>query len=160
MAVTAIRNIALEFEIDFNGQPLAFECQVIDVELKLPGIGPGASTETACPGGIVSEVGTASNGSITGNIFVDPTDTGITWALATLYQAGDEFHYSLTYYADQDQTISITFEGQAKVNSFTLPFNKPGMARQPLDLALITATMRRPAALVGNTDVEPTSVED
>jgi len=146
MPTNVTPNIALEFEITYNGTPLAFECQVIDAELSLPGTAPGETTEVACPDGKVSEPGTAANGAITGNIFVDPTDTGITWALAELYQAGAEFAYTITYYPDAGATHAITFTGNAKVNSFRLPFAKPGNAKQPLDLVLITASIARPAA--------------
>ena len=146
MPTNVTRNIALEVEITYNAQPLTFECQVIDAELKLPGSQPGESVEVACPDGRVSEQGTTTNGALTGTIYVDPTDTGITWALATLYQGGTEFAYSITYYSDLANTSSIKFSGNAKVNTFTLPFSKPGNAQQPLDLALITAVMARPAA--------------
>lgn len=147
MPVSTIANISLEFEITFEGAPITFECQVITADLSLPGPAQsGSATETACPDGKVSEPGQAQNGSITGEIFVDSTDAGITWALATLFQADTEFPYSITYWANEPSTVAITFSGNAKVNSFTLPFSKPGYAKQPLDLALVTAVMARPVA--------------
>lgn len=148
MPVNVTKNVALEVQIEFNGQPLHFECQVSEAELTLPGSQPGESVETACPDGVVSEPGSTTNGGLTGNVYVDPTDTGITWALATLYQAGTEFPYRIVYYSDLAETHAIEFVGNAKVNTFTLPFSKPGNAQQPLDLALITASMGRPAPAV------------
>ncbi len=143
MTVT-VRNVALKFTIEFDGAPIEYQCQVIDATLTLPGITPGETVEVACPDGKVSEPGATSDGGLAGNVFVDPTATGITWALATLYQGGTEFLYSITYYADQANTHAIKFDGRARVNTFTLPFSKPGNARQPLDLKLITAVMGRP----------------
>jgi len=144
--MTAIQNIHLHIEIEFAGAPLVFSCQVIDAQLTLPGTPPGDVVQTACPDGVVSEPGTRTNGAMTGTVFVDPTATGITWALATTFQAGTEYEYRIVYYADLDETFAIEFTGRAKTNSFTLPFAKPGNARQPLDLALITADMARPVA--------------
>lgn len=146
MPTNTTANVALTVEITFNAQPLAFECQVIDAELTLPGVGAGSGTEVACPGGIVLEPGATEPGSLTGNVFADSRDTGITWALAQLKKTGVEFPYSIVYYADQDNTIAVKFSGTAKVNSFRLPFSKPGMAKHPLDLALASADMARPTA--------------
>lgn len=146
MPTNTIQSIALEFEITYNAQPLSFECQVIDCELTLPGVATGTATEVACPGGIVLEPGAAEAGSLTGNVFADTRDTGITWALAQLKKTGVEFPYSITYYADQANTIAVKFSGTAKVNSFRLPFSKPGYAKHPLDLSLATADMARPVA--------------
>ena len=147
MATNTIQSIALEFEITFNSQPLTFECQVIDCELSLPGVQPGNATEVACPGGIVLEPGATEAGSLTGNVFADTRDTGITWALAQLKKTGEEFPYSIIYYADQAATVAVKFSGTAKVNSFRLPFTKPGYAKHPLDLSLATADMARPVAV-------------
>lgn len=146
MPTNTIPNVSLKFEITYESQPLSFECQVVDVELTLPGVGTGSATETACPGGMVLEPGAPEAGSLTGNVFADTRDTGITWALAQLKKTGAEFPYSITYYADQDATVAVRFSGNAKVNSFKLPFSKPGYAKHPLDLALSTADMARPTA--------------
>jgi hypothetical protein len=147
VATTTVKNVHLAFEITYEGAPVVLDCQVIDAELTLPGTQPGETVEVACPDGKVSEPGTSVDGAITGNAFADPTDTGITWALAALYQAGDEFAYSITYWADQAETIAMKFSGSAKVNTFKLPFSKPGSARQPIDLKLITAVIARPAVI-------------
>lgn len=147
MPVNTIQNVALQFSITQDATPLEFACQVIDATLTLPGPGSGTRIETACPEGAVVEAGTATNGSITGNVFVDTRDTGITWALATLYPTGAEFPYSLSFYVDLGNTIAIKFTGNAIVNTFNLPFSKPGKAKQPIDLGLITAVMARPTAV-------------
>lgn len=140
MATTTIQNIELSLKFD----DVEYQCQVIDVELAMPGASPGNSTHVACPGGIVSEPGQPANGSLTGNVFSDPSDTGITWILATAYKTGAELAYSATYWPNEGATKAIEFSGRAKVNTFKLPFSKPGNAKHTIDLALITADMARP----------------
>lgn len=144
MAVISIPNIALLVSVTYLSTPLEFACQVIDAELTLPGASAGTRIETACPDGAVVEAGSASNGQLTGNVFADPSDTGITWALATLYQARGEFPYSITWWADLDETQAMKFDGDAVVNSFKLGWAKPGKGKHPLDLGLVTAVMSRP----------------
>jgi hypothetical protein len=141
MTSNVIQNIELSLELD----DAEYQCQVIDVTLTLPGSGVGESVEVACPDGVVSEPGARTNGSLTGNVFTDPTDTGITWILATAFQSGAEVEYTVVYWPNEGATKAIEFTGRARVNSFTLPFSKPGNARHALDLSLVTADMARPA---------------
>jgi hypothetical protein len=143
MPVNTLQNIALSLTLDGTEH----NCQVIDVTLDLPGVAPGEAVETACPDGKVSEPGSPSNGSLSGTVYADPSDTGLTWILGQAYKAGSEIAYTITYWADQDNTVAIIFSGQCKVASFSLPFSKPNLAKHPLDLTLITADMARPQAV-------------
>jgi hypothetical protein len=147
MPTTVIPNIALELTVTIDGAPVAFECQTIDASFALPGSQPGETTEVACPDGKVSEPGSTTNGSLTGTVFTDTTATGITWALMNAYQAGEEFDYSFTWFADQPATHAVLFTGRAKVNTFSMDWAKPGNAKHPLDLALITCAIARPTPL-------------
>lgn len=145
MPTTVISNIALELTVTIGGTPVSFECQAIDVTFALPGSQPGETTEVACPDGKVSEPGSSTNGALTGTVFTDTTDTGITWALMNAYTVGEEFTFSFTWFADQPSTTAVLFTGTAKVNTFSMEWAKPGNAKHPLDLALITTTITRPA---------------
>ena len=147
MSVNVTKNIALELTVTIDAAPVTFECQALDCSLSLPGSQPGESVETACPDGIVSEPGTTTNGALTGTVFTDTTATGISWALMNAYMAGDEFTYSFTWFSDQPNTTAVLFTGTGKVNSFQLDWTKPGNAKHPLDLALISATIGRPTVL-------------
>jgi hypothetical protein len=110
-------------------------------------VGTGTTVETACPDGRVVEPGAAEPGALTGNVYADSTDTGITWALAHLKQSGATFAYTATWWADQGATKAMEFSGEATVASFQLDFTKPGYGKHPVDLSLITATIARPAAV-------------
>lgn len=148
MPVTTIKNIALELTVTIDGAPVTFECQTIDAKLTLPGTTAGTNTETACPDGVVSEPGGTSNGSLTGTVFTDTTDTGISWALMQAYQAGETFPYVAVWFADQDATKAVQFTGEAVVNTFSLDWVKPGNAKHPLDIGLVSAAIGRPTPLV------------
>jgi hypothetical protein len=135
-------NQAITFDVDGT----ATECQTIDVSFSPSGVTPGATVEVACPGGKVSEPGSTEDGSITGNLFIDPTATGITWLLAEKFQTGEEFPVVLTFYSDLGPTHAMQWTCVCKVRSFTQPFEKPGYAKQPIDLAVISQTLARPQA--------------
>lgn len=144
MTTNTVKQVHLKVQITHDATPITLDCQVIDAELTLPGTQPGETTEVACPDGKVSEPGTSVDGGVTGNIYVDPSVGGVTEALIELYQAGIEFPYSMTFYANEDATKAMKFDGTAKVNTFKMPWKKPGNAKQPIDLKLITAVMSRP----------------
>lgn len=141
MPTNTIQNISLIIELD----GVSHSCQFINVQLSLPGRGQGQVTEVACPDGVVTEPGALQWGSATGELFVDMSDGGVSVALETAYLSGAEIAYSMTWYADQASTVARTYTGKAIVNSFTLDWSKPGLAKQPLDLALLTAVPSRPA---------------
>ena len=66
MTVNTQPNISLVLTLDGT----AVECQVITLDFQAPGVGASTVTQTACPDGLVSEPGTISSGSITGDLWV------------------------------------------------------------------------------------------
>lgn len=148
MAVKTQKNNVLTLKIDDGtgtGAPnlVDVSCQVQDLEFSMPGEGDGQKVQVACKDGVVLEPGEPVDGSLTGTIFVDSTDTGVTYLLAKAWEAGREVAYELDYWPDLGATVGLKFTGLAKVGSFTLPFSKPGYAKQPLDLVIKTATIAR-----------------
>jgi hypothetical protein len=145
MPVTTQRNVELTLTLDDkSGTTHSFECQIIDLAFSLPGVGEGSTVQTACPDGVVSEPGDPTNGSLTGTAFSDTGTDGITWLLAEAQVDDRTMKYDLTFFPDLGNTKAIHLTGDCKVNSFSFDFSKPGIARTPLDLSIITATMARP----------------
>jgi len=142
MPVNTQPNVSLVVSLD----GVDYACQVIDASFKPPGVGATTVTETACPSGVVAEPGAAAAGTLTGNVFADSLDAGITWVLAQAYENDQAFDYIFTIWSDLGPTIAMQFTGQARVNSFQLDFAKPGIGKHPLDLEIVTATLGRPAA--------------
>lgn len=142
MATTTIEQIALSLQLD----GVEYNCQVIDADLTMNGTGTGDTTEVACPEGKVNEVGSHEDGALTGTVYTDTSEAGITWALMQAKASGAEMTYSLTWFADQDATVAFTYSGTCKVGRFSIGWTKPGYSRHPLDLVLTSGTLGRPAA--------------
>jgi hypothetical protein len=142
MAVTTQPNVSLVVSLDGTD----YACQVIDASFKPPGVGAATITETACPDGIVAEPGAKAEGSLTGNVFADSSDAGITWALAQAYETDATLAYIVTFWPELGPTNGMQWTGEARVNSFQQDFAKPGIGKHPLDLAITTAVLARPAA--------------
>ena len=133
------QNVSLILDLDGT----TFECQVINAEFAMPGTGTGTTTETACPDGVVVEPGSLEDGSLTGEVFTDLLDTGLTWILASAKQADSVMNYTVVYHADQPATNNIQFSGLCKVATFALPFEKPGLSKHSLDLTISTCAISR-----------------
>jgi hypothetical protein len=126
-----------------------FECQFITTTWRRPGSAAGATVQTACPDGVVSEPGEAVNGALTGEAFTDTTADGLWDMLDEAFAAGTEFDYVYTVFPGVEGQ-EVTFTGRAKVNSYPeLTFSKPGLSRHQVDLAILTATKSRPAPAGG-----------
>lgn len=122
-----------------------YNCQVTSLDFSPPGYGAPSVVEVACPDGVVHEPGGREDGTLTGEVYTDLTDTGLTWILATARDTDSELTYTLILHDDQPTTNSIQYTGTARVSSFSMPFEKPGLSKHSLDLAILTATMSRPA---------------
>lgn len=139
MAPVSTQNISLVLDLDGT----EYQCQVINAEFTLPGVGAGDTTQTACPDGVIVEPGSNEDGSLTGEVFTDLLDTGLTWILANAKADDTEITYKVVYHADQPTTNNIQFDGLCKVSTFSLPFEKPGVSKHSLDLSIKTATISR-----------------
>jgi hypothetical protein len=142
MAVTAQHNN--ELVVQFDGK--TFQCQVIDLEFKRPGLGAGTTVYTACPDGVVNEPGAPTDGTLTGTAYTDTTDTGLWWLLDDAYEADAEISYELTFFPDLGATTAVKFTGRAKAVDSGLGFTKPSVSKHPVNLTIITATKSRPPA--------------
>lgn len=142
MPVNTQPNVALTLTLDGT----SVECQVIDATFTPPGVGASTVTETACPDGRVSEPGTIASGGLTGNVFADSQDGGVTWILLQAYDTNATIAYVVTWWADLGPTKAVQYTGDARVANFQLAWTKPAMGRHPIDLEIMTATVARPAA--------------
>jgi hypothetical protein len=140
MATNTTENIALSLTLD----GVEYQCQIIDATATLPGEATGDVTEVACPDGKVVEKGEQEDGSLSGTVFADSTDTGITWALMQAKASGAQLDYVLTWFANEDATVAFVWTGIAQVGAFSVEWAKPGLARHPIDLALLSVTISRP----------------
>ena len=142
MPTNTTQNNALSLTLDGT----EINCQVIDLTVTMPGDGTGETAEVACPDGTVTEPGQFEDGAIGGSVYADTPDSGVTWLLMQAKAAGATMDYVLTWFADQDGTVAFTWTGQAQVGTFSMDWTKPGLARHPIDLALIDKpTIARPA---------------
>lgn len=142
MAVNTQPNVGLTLTLDTQ----SVACQVIDLNYKPPGVGNSTIVETACPDGVVSEPGSITSGSLTGNAFLDSSDTGLWWLLAQAYEENATIAYVLTFYSELGPTHGFTYSGDARVNSIEAPFSKPGLGRHAIDLEIVSATLARTTA--------------
>ena len=140
MPVNTQPNVGLVLDLD----GATYECQVIDASFRPPGVGASTVTETACPDGRVAEPGAVASGSLTGNAFADSQDTGLTWILAQAYENDATLAYTLTFWPELGATKAMEWTGEARVNSYTLDFSKPGVGRHPIDLEIVSASLARP----------------
>ena len=92
------------------------------------------------------EEGAHEDGSLTGTVFSDTTDGGVSWLLMQAKSTGAVIAYQLTWFADQDSTVAFTVSGDAQVASFQMDWSKPALSRHPVDLTLLTTTIGRPQA--------------
>lgn len=141
MTVNSQKNVSLVVSLD----GVDYACQVIDASFSPPGIGSSTITETACPDGAVAEPGAIAAGTLTGTVFADTSDAGITWALAQAYEANAEIAYIYTLYPELGPTHAMQYTGTARVASFSVDFLKPGLGKHPIDLEIATAALARPA---------------
>lgn len=145
MVVHAQQNNAISLTID----AVEYKCQVVDLAFTLPGYAAATLVETACADGQVSEPGARQTGSLTGNVYTDTRDTGITYALAQAVETGELLPYVLTLYGDDAATRAtqgMIFTGWCEVNQLTIDWSKPGMGKHAIDLAIASAVLTRPVA--------------
>lgn len=143
MTVHTQENNTLVLKFD-GGADMA--CQIINLKLALPVVSVGKLVNTACPDGTVSEPGEPQSGKLSGEVFTDTTDAGITTALLDAAEDNDVIAYDLTMWSDLGTDEAWRFTGNARVTSIELDWSKPANARHALDLEIITATRARPAA--------------
>ena len=96
----------IQLSLVLDGTEVA--CQIIDLEYTAPGTTTGESVEVACPDGVVVEPGDLEDGQLTGTVFTDTKDTGISWLLMQARETGATIAYTLTWF--YDQTADIAFE--------------------------------------------------
>lgn len=142
MTVHAQNNNSLSLTLDTK----QVNCQIIDLKLKLPAAGAGKLVRTACPDGVVAEPGEPIPGTITGTAFTDTSADGLTSILLDALEGDDDIGYNLTLWNDLGNTIAYNWAGQLKVAELELSFEKPGVAKHPVSLTVITATRSRPGA--------------
>ena len=146
MAVTSQALIELTVELDGT----EYNCQVIDAEHIPPAYtGTVASTETACPDGVIADdQRTWTPGSLRGNAFIDTADTGLTWMLRTAQHNQTTIAYKIVHFPELGAAGAVEESGDAVVSTFSYgSFTKPGLGKFPIDLALMTtAGPVRPAA--------------
>ncbi len=142
MPVNTTTNTSLSLTIDGGDE---MNCQIIDCSFVPPSNAVGDRVLTACADGEVINPGSPENGSLTGNVYADPLDGGITDTLLTAQENDADMAFVLTFWNDQANTVAMTFTGTARVNSMQLDFARPGYAQHPIDLAVITSTRTRPA---------------
>lgn len=140
MPTNTTENVSLSLTLD----GVEYNCQIIDATATLPGETPGDVTEVACPDGKVVEKGDQEDGQLTGTVFADSTDTGITWVLMQAKAAGTVMNYVLQWFSDQDATVSFVWTGVCQVGNFQIEWTKPSLARHPIDLSLLDVTISRP----------------
>ena len=116
-------------------------CQVIDLSFSPVGRSAGTPVEVACgPGAVVTEPGSPANGSLTGNVFADSTATGVTRLLAEAQATNAVIAYALTFWSDIAGS-EMEWSGNARVNTLTVDWAKPGYGKHPIDLAVETSTL-------------------
>ena len=120
-------------------------CQIIDLSLTLPGEATGDTIEVACADGSVVEPGEHQDGSLTGTVFTDSTDAGVSWLLMQAKSTGATIAYVLTWFSNEPNTVAFTVTGDAQVDTFTIDWAKPGYSRHPISLTLNSAAIARPA---------------
>ena len=134
-------NVALSLKLDDT----EVNCQIIDLSLTLAGEGTGDTVEVACPDEVVVEEGSHEDGQLTGTVYSDTSDGGVSWLLMQAKSTGAVIAYELTWFADADSTVAFTVTGTAQVASFQMDWTKPALSRHPIDLTLLTTTLGRPA---------------
>ena len=122
-----------------------YQCQVINLSLTLAGTSTGDTVEVACPDGVVVEPGDHEDGSLSGEVFADTTDQGITWVLMQAMSAAATMDYTLTWFSNETADVAFTVTGQAQVGTFQMDWSKPGYGRHPIDLTLLSTDLGRPA---------------
>lgn len=138
-------NVTEEISLSLLLDGVEFNCQVIDLSATLPGETTGESVQVACPDGVVVEPGDTEDGSLSGTVYSDTTDTGITWALMQAKSTGATMTYVLTWFSDQDNTVAFTWSGNCQVATFNIDWAKPRYSRHPIDLTLQSVDIARPA---------------
>jgi hypothetical protein len=115
-----------------------YACQVINAEFAYPGKGEATTIPVACGGDPVSEPGSPTNGSISGEVFKDTGATGITRALITALESEAEMDYIWTEGAD-DAADRISITGKCRVAGHTQTFAPDTTGRHALNLSVSTA---------------------
>lgn len=138
-------NTTEQIELSLVLDGAEYQCQVIDLSLTLAGTGTGETIEVACPDGVVVEPGEHEDGSLSGTVFADTTDSGITWVLMQAKSSGATMAYTITWFANETNDKAFTVSGDAQVGAFSMDWSKPGYGRHPIELTLLTTTLGRPA---------------
>lgn len=125
----------------------AYDCQTISAELALPGPGIGPTVKIACPDEEVHEPGADEDGSLTGSVYTDTSNGGVSWALATARDTGQLLPVVVTWFADQGPDVALQYTCQARVRRFSLVWNKPGLSKHQVELVLKKGTLGRPPAV-------------
>jgi hypothetical protein len=126
----AARDAALSLSID----GAEYACQVINAEFIPPSSGTGTTVRTAC-GGTVKEPGDPADGTISGEVFKDLSEGGITRALIEARESTVPYVYRETDAAG----VSLTWTGDLFVPVFGVPFTPDKYGRHPLSLQVLTA---------------------
>jgi hypothetical protein len=133
MPVVTQKDAVLSLTLD--GTEIA--CQVIDGSLEWPGKGEPTTIPVACGGDPVSEPGSPTNGSISGEVFKDTSDGGVTRMLIQALEADTEMTYIWTENDGTPEEMTVT--GKCRVNGHTQTFSPDKLGRHPLALSVSTA---------------------
>lgn len=120
-----------------------FNCQVINAKIKVPSSGKPTIVRTACPATVISEPGDPEPGQLTGEVYTDTLEDGLTDILLAAKEADDDLAYILTMW-DDVAAKAIRWTGNATVGDLELNFDPGKRARHPLNLELTTAVRSRP----------------
>jgi len=120
-----------------------FNCQVIGAKLNPPASGKPTLVRTACPATVISEPGDPVPGTLTGEVYTDTLEDGLTDVLLTAKDTDAELAYVLTMW-DDDDDAALRWTGTCTVGDLELDFTPGKRARHPLNLDLVTAVRSRP----------------
>lgn len=119
-------------------------CQVINAKMKPPASGKPTIVRTACPSTVISEPGAPEPGQLSGEVYTDTLEGGLSDLLLAAKETDDDIDYVLTMW-DDIPTKAIRWTGQATVGDLELDFTPGKRARHPLNLELTTAVRSRPS---------------
>ena len=118
-------------------------CQIFNAEFTQPGPGEGESKAVGC-GTRIPKSGEWANGALTGTVFVDTSDTGLTFALSTLRATSASVPYELVFFPDLAGS-EVEYSGDAQISEFVLGWDpETTPAEQEIAVVLLTGSPARP----------------